>query len=92
MEINIEQALADFELKLKNPTAPASKPVKKTAAPKATVVEHPPSSPPVGAPCVNKNFKELVKALTADFIGIQIKDFLIEFMDTQLPECPTEGG
>lgn len=85
---DIEKALAAFEAKLKPMQA-------------AKVVEHPaPIMPPVppppepepvvagAVPCFNKPFKDMIKALDDGYVGNSTgKPFLVEFMDTQVPEC-----
>lgn len=42
--------------------------------------------PEAGKPCINKGFKELVKVLNPDYIGQNVKDFVLEFFE-QIPEC-----
>jgi hypothetical protein len=94
MDIDIDKALADFELKLKNTTAtekPAPKQAKKVAP--APSPEPAPIAPSDDAPCVTKLFKDMIKVFPEGFIGNKTaKDFLVELLETQLPECPVKAG
>jgi hypothetical protein len=103
MELSeIQKALADFEAKLKpveaeapvektktakkQPAPPPVEPVVTQVEPEA-VVEPSPAGEMV-PPCINKAFKDMIKALVPEYIGNDLgKPFLIEFLDTQIPEC-----
>ena len=104
MELSeIEKKLAEFEAKLKPvegeaPVKKAKTPKKAPTPPKAVPAEAPSPEPvqvlepaPAGEmvpPCVNKAFKDMIKALATEYVGNELgKPFLIEFLDTQIPEC-----
>lgn len=43
-------------------------------------------APTNGGPCVTKHIKELVGVMPESWVGVDMKDFVIDFFK-QLPEC-----
>lgn len=89
MADNFEEMIADFESKMK-PVTP------KAIETGVIEAEAPPPTPEVPAEegeeptaCLNKEFKKLVGALKPGYIGEDIQDLVVEFLDT-LPECKEE--
>lgn len=90
MAVDIGQMISEFTAKLKPLTA-------KMVETGAIVGEEPPAPPvappPVevipSAPCVSKEFKNLVEYLPPDYIGndgADIKDLVVSFLNS-LPQC-----
>jgi hypothetical protein len=44
-----------------------------------------------GTPCFSREFKHMVGVLPGNYVGYEIKDFLVEFMDS-VPECEVTSG
>jgi len=83
---DIEKAVAEFTAKLK-PIEPGSV----TEAGSIKAEAPPPSAQPAppaagGEPCVNKGFKDMVGALGGSYVGTDIKDLVVAFLD-ELPVC-----
>lgn len=49
--------------------------------------EEVPAPVAAGAPCVSKDFKNVINAFPDEWVGFNIKDLIVEFLETQLPEC-----
>jgi hypothetical protein len=72
------------------PGFPGKKKTEKVIAPPVEVIAPEPALAVAGAemPCFNKAFKDMIKSLSAEYVGNGLgKPFLVEFMDTQVPEC-----
>ncbi len=82
MAKGIEDIIAQFEAKMKQ-VSPADIQMAKGETPAAEAVAKPAGEEPA---CVNRGFKELVGVLPSLYVGMNIKDLLIEFLGT-VPEC-----
>ena len=78
----IEDVISEFEAKMKQ-VSPADIQMAKGKTPVAEAIAE-----PVGEEeaCVNKSFKELVGVLPSLYVGMNIKDLLLEFLAT-VPQC-----
>ncbi|KKM17396.1 hypothetical protein LCGC14_1676120 [marine sediment metagenome] len=81
---DIEDVIAEFEAKLKAVVSGEAPVVKGEAS--VTEVEHEPELTGEGVACIAKSFKELVDVLPSLYVGMNIKDDLVELLKTY-PEC-----
>lgn len=87
-EDDIAKALAEFHAKLK-PIELGSV----TEAGSIKSLETPPEAPSAvsalvgGEACINEEFKGLVGALAGRYVGVDIKDLVVTFLES-LPVCP----
>ena len=79
---SIEDVIAEFEAKMK-PVSPADMEIAKGKTPVVKAVAEPTGE---GSACVKREFKELVGVLPSLYIGMNIKDLLVEFL-ASAPEC-----
>ena len=84
MELDeIKKTVDDFGLSLQKKVQPMHQ---EAAAATPTPAEEAPAPAQSGEPCVTKAFKKMVSVLSPDYIGHDIKDFIMEFLDTLAPD------
>jgi len=82
MANGIEEVIAEFEAKMKQ-VSPADIQMAKGETPAAEAVVEPAGEGPA---CISRGFKELVGVLPSVYIGMNIKDLVIEFL-ASVPDC-----
>ena len=87
MAENIADIIADFEAKMK-PVSAADLQMAKGETPKTGETLVPVAEPEVeeGEACANKGFKELIGVIPSLYMGINIKEMMVAFLEAQ-PEC-----
>ncbi len=78
----IEETIAEFEAKMKL-VSPEDIQMAKGKTPAAETIAEPTGEQPA---CVNKEFKALVGVLPNLYVGMNLKDMLIDFL-AAVPEC-----
>ncbi len=83
MANGIEKVIADFESKMKQVSPEDIQMAKGKTPAKAEAVFEPTGEEPA---CISKGFKDLVGVLPSPYVGKNIKDLVIEFLQS-MPEC-----
>ena len=78
----IEDVIAEFEAKIK-PVSAADIKMAKGETPVTEAVAEPAGEE---IACVSKDFKKMVGVLPTTYVGMNIKDLVVEFLES-IPEC-----